>query len=142
MVGQMKKIKKKLFIAKKLLSKHKLKHLCVTITTNTSSGNKNVNFAPLRQIDDILIFGLVVYSTEQLKNISKIFDSTIKAIFVDTEKKIPHSIGNKYKKNYLVKKNKQSNEFIEYVMDIMRTRTSLWMPLEPISIMIGQLYTL
>ena len=72
MVGQMKKIKKKLFIAKKLLSKHKLKHLCVTITTNTSSGNKNVNFAPLRQIDDILIFGLVVYSTEQLKNISKI----------------------------------------------------------------------
>ena len=61
-----------------------------------------------------MIFGIIVYSTSQLKDISKVFDKSVKAIFVDTEKKIPFSIGNKYKKNNLIKKNTQSNEFIEF----------------------------
>ena len=75
-------IKKKLLQAKKLLNKYKLKHLCVTITTNTSKDSKKIYFAPLRQIDDILIFGIIVYSTDQLKNLNKVFDSSIKVIFV------------------------------------------------------------
>ena len=56
MVGQFLKIKKKLLKAKNLLKKNNLKHLCITATTNTSSENSDIQFAPLRQIEDILIF--------------------------------------------------------------------------------------
>ena len=114
MVNQMKSIKTQLYKAKKLLKKYKLKHLCVTITTNTSRDGNKVYFAPLRQINDILIFGIIVYSTDQLKKLNKIFNKDIKAIFVDTEKKIPYKIGNKFKKNYITKKKNLSNEFIEF----------------------------
>ena len=114
MVTQLKLVKTKLLKAKKVLKKYKLRHLCVTITTNTSTDSKKIYFAPLRQVDDILIFGIIVYSTDQLKNFNKIFDTSVKAIFVDTEKKIPYKIGNKFKKNYLIKNKGLSNEFIEF----------------------------
>ena len=113
---QIKFIKRKLLTAKKILAKYKLKYLCVTITTNTSKDNKKIHLAPLRQVEDILIFGIIVYSTDQLKNLNKVFDNSVKVIFVDTEKKIPYKIGNKFKKNYLVANKKRilSNEFIEF----------------------------
>jgi hypothetical protein len=114
MVSQIKLIKLKYIKAKKMLVKYKLKHLCITITTNTSKDSKNLYFAPLRQVDDILIFGIIVYSTDQLKDLNKIFDNSTKAIFVDTEKKIPFKIGNKFKKNYITKYKNLSNEFIEF----------------------------
>ena len=114
MVDGFKEVKKKFLNAKRLLSNSNFKHLCVLITTNTSSDNKKLYCSPLRQIDNILIFGFVVYSTKQLQYITKILDKSIDIIFVDTEKKIPFNIGDKYKKNYLIKKNKSSNEFIEF----------------------------
>lgn len=114
MVKNFKNVKQKFSNAKKLLSKSNLKHLCVSITTNTSSDIKKLHCAPLRQIDDILIFGFIVYSTKQLQYITKILDRSIDIIFVDTEKKIPFNIGDKFKKNYVFKKNTQSNEFIEF----------------------------
>ena len=61
MVTQLKLVKTKLLKAKKVLKKYKLRHLCVTITTNTSTDSKKIYFAPLRQGDDILIFGIIVY---------------------------------------------------------------------------------
>ena len=114
MVDGLKEVKKKFLNAKKLLSKSNFKHLCVSITTNTSSDNKKLHCAPLRQIDNILIFGFIVYSTKQLQYITQILDKSIDIIFVDTEKKIPFNIGDKYKKNYIIKKNTSSNEFIEF----------------------------
>ena len=113
MVSEYKKIGKKFLKAKKILLKSKFKYLCVSITTNTSTDNKKIHCAPLRHIEDILIFGIVVYSTKQLNHITKFFDETIDVIFVDTEKKIPFNIGDKYKKNYIIKKNSFSNEFVE-----------------------------
>ena len=83
-----KNLKKNYEKAKKHFKIKKLKYFCVTITTNTSKESNKSYLAPLRSIDDILIFGIVVYSTEQLKKICKIFDNTIDIIFVDTEKKI------------------------------------------------------
>jgi len=97
-VSQINIIKSKYDNAKKILVQNNLKYLCVTITTNTSKDTKNLYFAPLRQIENILIFGIVVYSTDQLKYFKNIFDNSTKAIFVDTEKKIPYKIGDKFKK--------------------------------------------
>ena len=114
MVNKIANIKSKLNKAKKILKKNNLKNLCITITTNTSKDSSNIYYAPLRQIDDILIFGIIVYSTNQIKKLSNIFDNSIKAIFVDTEKKIPFKIGNKFKKNYNIKNKNLSNEFIEF----------------------------
>ena len=114
MVSQVKIIKSKYINAKKILIKYKLKHLCITITTNTSKDSRNLYFAPLRQVEDILIFGIIVYSTDQLKYFKNIFDNSTKAIFVDTEKKIPYKIGDKFKKNYIRKYKNLSNEFIEF----------------------------
>ena len=113
MVNEYKKIEKKFLKTKKILSKSKFKYLCVTITTNTSYENKKIHCAPLRHIENILIFGIVVYSTKQLHHLTKFFDKSIDIIFVDTEKKIPFNIGDKYKKNYIIKKNPLSSEFIE-----------------------------
>ena len=78
---------KKILKTKKILSKSKFKYLCVTITTNTSYENKKIHCAPLRHIENILIFGIVVYSTKQLHHLTKFFDKSIDIIFVDTEKK-------------------------------------------------------
>jgi hypothetical protein len=113
-VSQINIIKSKYDNAKKILVQNNLKYLCVTITTNTSKDTKNLYFAPLRQIENILIFGIVVYSTDQLKYFKNIFDNSTKAIFVDTEKKIPYKIGDKFKKNYITKHKNLSNEFIEF----------------------------
>ena len=92
-----KKLKK--FLNKKAVIKINFKHLCVSITTNTSSDNKKLHCAPLRQIDNILIFGFIVYSTKQLQYITQILDKSIDIIFVDTEK-IPFNIGINIKKLY------------------------------------------
>ena len=112
MVSQVKIIKSKYINAKKILIKYKLKHLCITITTNTSKDSRNLYFAPLRQVEDILIFGIIVYSTDQLKYFKNIFDNSTKAIFVDTEKKIPYKIGDKFKKNYI--RRVPINQLVDY----------------------------
>ena len=117
---QLKNLKKNYLAAQKYFKKKKLKNFCVTITTNTSTGGKKTYLPPLREIDKTLIFGVVVYSTEQLKKICQVFDNSIDAIFVDTEKKIPFLIGRKHKKKFhpdhmrfIYKKDRLSNEFVE-----------------------------
>ena len=84
MVSQVKIIKSKYINAKKILIKYKLKHLCITITTNTSKDSRNLYFAPLRQVEDILIFGIIVYSTDQLKYFKNIFDNSTKVSYVSS----------------------------------------------------------
>ena len=69
MVNKIANIKSKLNKAKKILKKNNLKNMCITITTNTSKDSSNIYYAPLRQIDDILIFGIIVYSTNQIKKL-------------------------------------------------------------------------
>lgn len=120
MKNEIRNLKKKYELAQKYFKKKKLKYFCVTITTNTSKGEKKSYLAPLREINKILIFGVVVYSTEQLKNICKTLDNSIDAIFVDAEKKIPFLIGLKHKKKFhknqlklIYKKERLSNEFVE-----------------------------
>ena len=117
---QLKNLKKNYLSAQKYFKKKKLKNFCVTITTNTSTGEKKTYLPPLREIGKTLIFGVVVYSTEQLKKICQVFDNSIDAIFVDTEKKIPFLVGKKYKKKFhpdhmkfIYKKDRLSNEFVE-----------------------------
>lgn len=87
MVKNFEKLKKNFENAKIIYKKNNFKSFCVTITTNTSSDNKGIQVAPLRKIDDILIFGIIIYSTKQLQKITKIFDKNIDVIFVDSEKK-------------------------------------------------------
>jgi len=120
MPDQIKDLKKNYLYAKKYFKKKKLKYFCVTITTNTSKGVKKTYLAPLREIDNILIFGVIVYSTEQLKKICQVLDRSVDAIFVDTEKKIPFLIGGKHKKKFNTdqiksryKKDRMSHEFVE-----------------------------
>ena len=98
---QLKNLKKNYLSAQKYFKKKKLKNFCVTITTNTSTGEKKTYLPPLREIGKTLIFGVVVYSTEQLKKICQVFDNSIDAIFVDTEKKIPFLVGKNIKKNFI-----------------------------------------
>ena len=66
---QLKNLKKNYLSAQKYFKKKKLKNFCVTITTNTSTGEKKTYLPPLREIGKTIIFGVVVYSTEQLKKI-------------------------------------------------------------------------
>lgn len=120
MKADIKQLKINFIKAKKIFTKNKLKNFCVTITTNTSQNSRKVYQTPIRIIRKTLIFGVVVYSTEQIKSVCHIFDKTIDAIFVDTEKKIPFLIGKKFKKNFhprqlnmIYKKEKLSNEFVE-----------------------------
>ena len=120
MKSQLHNLKKKYSIAQKYFKSKKMKYFCVTITTNTSKGEKKTYLPPLREIGKTLIFGVVVYSTEQLKKICQVFDNDIDAIFVDTEKKIPFLIGRKHKKKFhpdhlklIYKKERLSNEFVE-----------------------------
>jgi hypothetical protein len=120
MLAKIKNLKKNYIYAKKYFKKKRLKHFCVTITTNTSKGVKKTYLAPLREIDDILIFGVIVYSTEQLKKICQVLDRSVDVIFVDTEKKIPFLIGGKHKKKFnseqiklIYKKDRLSHEFVE-----------------------------
>ena len=87
MVKNFENVKKKFMKAKKLISNSNLKHLCVSITTNTSLDTKKLHCAPLRQTDDILIFGFILYSTKQLQYITKSLDKSVDIIFGDTEKK-------------------------------------------------------
>jgi len=114
MVKNFEKLKKNFENAKIIYKKNNFKSFCVTITTNTSRDNKGIQVAPLRKIDDILIFGIIIYSTKQLQKITKIFDKNIDVIFVDSEKKIPFNIGNKFRDNFKEKKNILSNEFVEF----------------------------
>ena len=120
MKADIKNLKNNFVKAKKIFMKNKLKNFCVTITTNTSKNSKKVYQTPIRIIRKTLIFGIVVYSTDQIKSLCHIFDNSIDAIFVDTEKKIPFLIGKKFKKNFhseqlkmIYKKEKLSNEFVE-----------------------------
>ena len=83
MKSQLHNLKKKYSIAQKYFKSKKMKYFCVTITTNTSKGEKKTYLPPLREIGKTLIFGVVVYSTEQLKKICQVFDNDIAAIFVD-----------------------------------------------------------
>ena len=114
MVNNFKNLSKKFLHAKKIFTKKRLNYFCVTVTTNTTRNVNNIYLPPLREIDGILIFGIVVYSSTQLKRICKIFDKSVDAIFVDTEKKIPFSIGDRFKKKFAkLKTEKSSNEFVE-----------------------------
>ncbi len=92
------KIRQSLKIAKKRFLQKKLKLFVVTISTNTSLDTNKAYLAPLREIDDKLIFGVIVYSQSQLVNICRTIDKVADVIFVDAEKKIPFSIGDKFLK--------------------------------------------
>ena len=120
MINELKNLKKKYSLAEKYFKKKNLTYFCVTITTNTSKDTNNIYLPPLREIDNILIFGVVVYSSAQLKKICQVFNKSVDAIFVDTEKKIPFLIGSKHIKKFntkkihsVFKKERLSNEFVE-----------------------------
>ena len=120
MINELKNLKKKYSLAEKYFKKKNLRYFCVTITTNTSKDANNIYLPPLREIDNILIFGVVVYSSAQLKKICQVFNKSVDAIFVDTEKKIPFLIGSKHIKKFntkklhsVFKKERLSNEFVE-----------------------------
>ncbi len=119
MINNLNSLRKKYLKAKKYFLNKKFKYFIVTITTNTSKDKKK-NLPPIREINDILIFGVIVYSSEQLKKICKILDESVDAIFVDTEKKIPFIIGSKNKNNFhpnqikdINKGSRLSQEFVE-----------------------------
>ena len=83
---QLKNLKKNYLSAQKYFKKKKLKNFCVTITTNTSNGEKKTYLPPLREIGKTLIFGVVVYSTEQLKKFAKFLIIQLMQ-FLSTQKK-------------------------------------------------------
>ncbi|OUW57827.1 MAG: hypothetical protein CBD57_04125 [Candidatus Pelagibacter sp. TMED197] len=119
MINNLNSLRKKYLKAKKYFLNKKFKYFIVTITTNTSKDKKK-NLPPIREINNILIFGVIVYSSEQLKKICKILDESVDAIFVDTEKKIPFIIGSKNKNNFhpnqikdINKGSRLSQEFVE-----------------------------
>ena len=86
MVGINNKIRQSLEIAKKRFLQKRLKFFVVTITTNTSLDTNKAYLAPIREIDDKLIFGVIVYSQSQLVNICETIDKVADIIFVDAEK--------------------------------------------------------
>ncbi len=117
------KIRQSLKIAKKRFFQKRLKFFVVTISTNTSLDTNKAYLAPIREISDKLIFGVIVYSQSQLVNICKTIDKVADVIFVDAEKKIPFSIGDKFLKKIpfsigdkflkIVKEKRSTNEYIE-----------------------------
>ena len=123
MVDKNSKIRQSLEIAKKRFLQKKLKLFVVTISTNTSLDTNKAYLAPIREIDDKLIFGVIVYSQSQLVNICRTIDKVADVIFVDAEKKIPFSIGDKFLKTIpfsiggkflkIVKERQLTNEYVE-----------------------------
>ena len=86
-------LKNKFNKAYNLFKNKKLNKLIITITTNTSS-TKFPYFPKLRFFNKNLIFGVVVYSQDQAKDICKLVDKKAEYIFVDSEKKISFNIKN------------------------------------------------
>jgi|TARA_Y100000031_G_scaffold45419_1_gene51916 hypothetical protein len=123
LVDKNNKIRQSLEIAKKRFLQKKLKLFIVTISTNTSLDTNKAYLAPLREIGDKLIFGVIVYSQSQLVNICRAIDKVADVIFVDAEKKIPFSIGDKFLKTMpfsigdkflkIIKKKQSTNEYVE-----------------------------
>ena len=70
MINNLNSLRKKYLKAKKYFLNKKFKYFIVTITTNTSKDKKK-NLPPIREINNILIFGVIVYSSEQLKKYVK-----------------------------------------------------------------------
>ena len=99
---QLKNLKKNYLSAQKYFKKKKIKKfLCHNNNKYINWRKKNISTSSLGEIGKTLIFGVVVYSTEQLKKICQVFDNSIDAIFVDTEKKIPFLVGKNIKKNFI-----------------------------------------
>jgi len=102
----LKNIENSLKKAKAKQIQYGLNKLIVTITTNTSKNSQNIYFSPIRIINNKLIFGLVIYTRKQLISLAKLIQKYADIIFIDAEKKIPYSIGDKFFSLYKAEKTK------------------------------------